>query len=146
MFDLSFRGTEEESCESCKEMKQSKFNVTQAWVVHQANCCIHSTVLWGVQLLWTSFLKLFCTVSLFIHVGFYWDATIPFFQIRSNPIQKILSIGQFRSDPSAGFFSHMWILLLPKCKNNKRVRACYRLYDILVRYDSANATRIAADE
>ncbi len=27
------------------------------------------------------------------------DATIPFFQIRSDPIQKILSIGQFRSDP-----------------------------------------------
>ncbi len=34
---------------------------------------------------------------------------------------------------------HMWILLLPKCKNNKRVRPCYRLYDILVRYDCANA-------
>ncbi len=30
------------------------------------------------------------------------DATIPFFQI--DPIQKILSIGQFRSDPSTGFF------------------------------------------
>ncbi len=41
---------------------------------------------------------------------------------------------------------HMWILLLPKCKNNKRVRPCYRLYDILVRYDCANATRITADE
>ncbi len=35
---------------------------------------------------------------------------------------------------------HVWILLLPKCKNNKCVRACYRLYDILVRYDCANAT------
>ncbi len=35
----------------------------------------------------------------------------------------------------------MWILLLSKCKNNKRVRPCYRLYDILVRYDCANATR-----
>ncbi len=32
------------------------------------------------------------------------DATIPFFQIRSDPIQKILSIGQFRSDPSTVFF------------------------------------------
>ncbi len=29
---------------------------------------------------------------------------------------------------------HMWILLLPKCKNNKRVKPCYRLYDILVRF------------
>ncbi len=27
------------------------------------------------------------------------DATIPFFQVRSDPIQKILSIGRFRSDP-----------------------------------------------
>ncbi len=41
---------------------------------------------------------------------------------------------------------HMWILLLPKCKNNKRVRLCYRLYDILVRYDCANATSLTADE
>ncbi len=41
---------------------------------------------------------------------------------------------------------HMWILLLPKCKNNKRVRPCYRLYDIIVRYDWANATGITADK
>ncbi len=41
---------------------------------------------------------------------------------------------------------HMWILLLPKCKNNKRVRPCYRLYDILDRYDCANATSLTADE
>ncbi len=41
---------------------------------------------------------------------------------------------------------YMWILLLPKCKNNKRVRPCYRLYDILVRYDCANATSLTADE
>ncbi len=40
----------------------------------------------------------------------------------------------------------MWILLLPKCKNNKCVRPCYRLYDILVRYDCANATSLTADE
>ncbi len=32
------------------------------------------------------------------------DATIPFFQIRSDPIQKILSIGQFRSDQLSFFF------------------------------------------
>ncbi len=31
-------------------------------------------------------------------------------------------------------------------KNNKRVRPCYRLYGIIVRYDCANAPRIAADE
>ncbi len=40
----------------------------------------------------------------------------------------------------------MWILLLPKRKNNKRVRPCYRLYDILVRYVWANATSLTADE
>ncbi len=27
---------------------------------------------------------------------------------------------------------HMWILLLRKCKNNTRVRPCYRLYDIQI--------------
>ncbi len=34
---------------------------------------------------------------------------------RSDPIQKILSIGQFRSDPSAGFFYLFFIEFLYFC-------------------------------
>ncbi len=37
------------------------------------------------------------------------DATIPFFQIRSDPIQKILSIGRFRSDPILAQFFFFFI-------------------------------------
>ncbi len=131
------------------------------------------------------------------------DATIQFFQIRSDPENSAYRPIPIQSDTSAGFFFinveflyfcvtllcvkhnlldnwkkyigtvytwslHAFCNINPiaqttsggvnasgcwnhickfyssqNVKNNKRVRPCYRLYDIIVRYDCANATRIA---